>query len=514
MAAVTTIDAVLPTTVETAATGDVAAILDAAVSAAPGAPAVRDALSGWTYAELDAASTAFAAALVRAGVRPGDRVAMRSRNRKELPAVLFGTWRAGAVLVPLSPHLTAVGLAGVLADARPAALVAPAADADTDAPPPAGCAAVPVEAADPAGDTTTELPPRPAAADIALLIYTSGSTAAPKGVVEPHAAVGFAARAIAARLRYRADDVVLVGSPMSFDYGLYQVLLSALAGAELVLANADVPIGMLRTLRATQATVLPIVPSTGRMLVKLARRGAPPEHVRMFTNTGAALTAADIADLRAAFPRAVVVAMYGITECKRVTIADPDIDRERPGSVGTALPGTTVQILDETGEPLGPDALGEIAAVGPHVMAGYRGAPELTAQRFDRDPATGAARLRTGDYGHLDADGHLYFHGRRDDQFKRRGVRMSVLEIEAAARGLPGVRAAAALPPAGAYDLELAVVTDAAPETVLGGLAELLEPAKVPVRCHVLPSLPLTANGKTDSKLLRTLVQPGTGESA
>ncbi|MDB1089337.1 AMP-binding protein [Streptomyces sp. ACA25] len=500
--------AVTPAPVTTA--GSVTAVLDDAVRATPHAPAVRDATGAWTYAELDTAARSVTHSLIRAGVRPGDRVALHSRNRRELPAVLFGAARAGAALVPLSPHLPPAGLSSVLADAVPAALLAPA--DGRSALPTVDCPVISLEDAV-SGPAQGSGPDAASPDGTALLIYTSGSTAAPKGVVCPHRAVDFAARAIAARLDYRADDVILVGSPMSFDYGLYQILLSALAGAELVLTDADDPIGMLRTLRASRATVVPIVPSTARMLVRLARRGEPPRHVRMFTNTGAALTAADIEALRTTFPCSAVVSMYGITECKRVTVAGPDADRERPGTVGTALPGTTVRILDEAGRPVGPGEPGRIVVSGPHVMSGYRGAPELTAERFDRDPESGEPRLHTGDYGHLDADGHLYFHGRRDDQFKRRGVRTSAIEIETAAAGVAGVRAAAALPPEGEYDLELAVVTDRSADAVLAGLRELLEPGKVPARCHLVEDLPLTPNGKTDKKRLRELVQPETGSA-
>ncbi|WP_091447899.1 class I adenylate-forming enzyme family protein [Actinokineospora iranica] len=482
--------------------GGVAGILDYAARRAPDASAVRDATGAWTYADLRSAARAVARSLAAAGVRPGDRVALCSRNRRELAAVVFGVLRAGAVLVPLSPHLPPAALAAVVADAEPAALVAPAA-----ARPDVLCPVLSLEEAV-AGDGP-DAPAEIAGADTAMLIYTSGSTAAPKGVVCPHSAVEFAAAAIAARLSYRDTDVVLVGSPMSFDYGLYQVLLAALAGAELVLADADDPIGMLKTLRETRATVLPTVPSTARMLAKLARRGAVPHHVRMFTNTGAALTAADIAELRAVFPHAAIVAMYGITECKRVTIAEPDIDRRKPGSVGTALPGTEIRVLGDDGEPVAAGEVGEITVLGPHVMAGYRGAPELTAQRYDTDPATGARRLRTGDYGHLDADGHLYFHGRRDDQFKRRGVRASLVEVEAAAARVDGVTAAAALPPEGEWDLDLVVVSDRDGDAVLADLAALLEPAKVPARCHRIDEFPLTANGKTDKKRLRALLRTG-----
>lgn len=481
-----------------------AAILDDAAGRAPQASAVRDGAGAWTYAELHTAARAVAKSLADAGVRKGDRVVLCSRNRRELPAVVFGVLRAGAVLVPLSPHLPPAALAAVVADAEPAALVAPA-DGKPDVP----CQVLSIE--DVVVGAGADEPVAVEPDDIAMLIYTSGSTSAPKGVICPHSAVEFAARAIHARLSYQDTDVVLVGSPMSFDYGLYQVLLSVLAGAELVLADADDPIGMLKIMRVVRATVLPTVPSTARMLAKLARRGEAPGHVRMFTNTGAALTAADIAELRAVFPNAAIVAMYGITECKRVTIAEPDVDRRKPGSVGTALPGTEVRILGDDGEPVPAGTVGEIVVRGPHVMAGYRGAPELTAQRYDTDWATGARRLRTGDYGHLDADGHLYFHGRRDDQFKRRGVRASLIEIESAAARVDGVTASAALPPEGDDDLEIVVVSERDGDAVLADLAGLLEPAKVPVKCHILDALPLTANGKTDKKRLRVLLQPGTG---
>ncbi|WP_323375480.1 class I adenylate-forming enzyme family protein [Streptomyces alkaliterrae] len=490
--------------------GHVAAMLADAVRRTPTAPAVRDAERDWNYAELDAAANAVRDALRRSGVRPGDRVALRSRNRCEVAAALFGTLRAGAALVPLSPQLPPTGLVSVLADAEPAVLLAPAKELPEL--PEVPCPVTTLEdAVTPGASEAPDAPADPTAT--ALLVYTSGSTSAPKGVVCPHSAVDFAARAINRRLGYRTSDVVLVGSPFSFDYGLYQLLLSVLAGAELVLADAEDPVGMLKLVRRTRATVLPIVPSTARMLARLARRGEPVDHVRMFTNTGAALTASDVQGLRDAFPGCSVVLMYGITECKRVTIAEPDVDLTRPGSSGTALDGTVVRIVDEAGREVPAGVVGEITVTGPHVMAGYRGAPELTAQRYDEDPYGGGRRLRTGDYGTLDADGHLYFHGRRDDQFKRRGVRASLIEVEAAAARVPGVRAVAVLPPEDDRDLTLFFTGDRDPHEVLDEMAGLLEPAKVPADCHRLPELPLTGNGKTDKKRLREMPRPTTGSA-
>jgi len=212
---------------------------------------------------------------------------------------------------------------------------------------------------------------------------------------------------------------------------------------------------LISTIHERGVTVIPVVPSLAELLVRLAARHPAVLPVRLFTNTGAALTAPMIASLRARFPHASVVPMFGITECKRVSIAEYDGDLLRPGAVGRPLDGTELLITGDDGRPLAAGQVGEIVVRGPHVMSGYWRAPQLTAQRFRRDPVTGVMSLHTGDYGRLDADGYLYFEGRRDDMFKRSGLRVSALEIEAAACDVPGVRAAAVLPPAGTRDAVL-----------------------------------------------------------
>ncbi|MEV6975740.1 AMP-binding protein [Kitasatospora sp. NPDC093806] len=489
--------------------GLVVDLLDATAAARPAAPAVRDADGVWSYAELARASRTVADWLRGpGGVGPGDRVVLRLGNRREFVALYYGVLRAGAVAVPLNPEMKAFVLRGVLADAAPAVVVLDPSEPEPVRAAVAACGARPAAPAEvladrPAMDAGPERIPVDA---IAQLIYTSGSTSAPKGVVCTHRQVVFAARAIARRLGYRPDDVVLAALPLSFDYGLYQLLLAALAGAELVLADAAAPVRVLSVLREARATVVPVVPSLAEMLCRLAARGAPPEHVRLFTNTGAALAGPTMDALRSGFPGSAVVAMYGITECKRVTIAEPDADRDRPGSVGRALDGTTVEVLDGRGRALPPGEVGEIVVGGPHVMAGYWNAPELTARRYRPDPRTGRIRLHTGDHGRLDAEGHLYFAGRLDDQFKRRGVRMGTPEIEAAALDVPGVRAAAALPPRNGLDLRLVVTGEEGltERRVIEGLEQRLEPAKVPASCRILARLPLTPNGKIDRKALDT----------
>ncbi|MFI6183799.1 AMP-binding protein [Nonomuraea sp. NPDC051191] len=485
-------------------------LLDDAEAANPDGIAVRDAKGRWSYRQVAELSHAVAAWLADAGVEPGDRIIVRLPNVREVVPLLYGASRRGAVFVPLNPGMKAYHLRSVLEDSAPKLVIGDgeAMRAITD---------LPVYEIDDLWQKVRTLADQGRSAesaqvraqDVAVLMYTSGSTAAPKAVVCPHAQVTFAASAINAMLGYGPDDVVFCRSPMSFDYGLYQIFLSALGNAELVLAGDGPDLTVLRRIQECGATVVPVVPSLGSMLATLGRRApGAASAVRMVTSTGAALPAATIDGLRECFPGTRVVRMYGVTECKRVTIMEPELDRERPDSVGRALPGTRVLILGEDGTPCPPGTTGEIVVIGPNVMAGYWRAPTLTARTY-RPDGSGGTRLHTGDYGHLDEDGYLYFEGRRDDTFKRRGTRMSTTEIEAAALDIPGVRAAAALPPHGRHDLALLVEGDLEPHIVLRELVERLESAKVPALCRVLPALPLTLNGKNERTKLARLLEEG-----
>lgn len=466
-------------------------LLDDAVADSAGRTAVRDTSGAWTYGELAAWSHAVTVWLQDRGVEPGDRVVVQLPTTRELVATFFGASRAGAVFVPLNPAMKEFHRKSVIRNAEPRLVI----DAEFWH-----------EVAELKGrrPVTADVGPD----DIAVLIYTSGSTAEPKGVIGPHAQVTFASRAIQAELGYRKDDVVFCRFPMSWDYGLYKVLLSTLGRSEIVLAGAESDLVLLKRMREVNATIVPVVPSLASMIATLASRDnaeAPP--VRMVTNTGAALPASTIDKLRQAFPGVRVVRQFGQTECKRISVMPPDRDGDLPDSVGRPLPGTLVRIVDASGRDLPTGEIGEIVVTGPHVMPGYWRAPELTARTFRPDPETGALTLHTGDYGRLDADGYLYFEGRRDDMFKRKGIRMSTLEIEAAAMDIPGVRAAAALPPTDARDLALCVETDLSPHEVLRELTKRLEPQKVPAICHVVEDFPLTAHGKNAAKELALLVE-------
>ncbi|AXE81815.1 AMP-binding protein [Streptomyces atratus] len=490
--------------------GTVHSLIDDAAADSPERPCLTDSFGQVTYDRMAALSHGFATWLTRQGADRGDRLLVQLPSRRELVAMVYGASRAGVILVPLNPAMKKYHLRSVIEDAQPSLMIG-------DGPGTAvldGLAEVPVhdlaaiwpevEAAA-REDASPSVDVRPD--ETAFLVYTSGSTAAPKAVICPHAQVTFASRAIQQVLRYGPDDVVFCRFPISWDYGLYKVLLTALGRSELVLDGGESDLVLLRRMRETGATVVPIVPSLAAMIGTMARRDreAPPP-VRMFTNTGAALPAHAVTALRDAFPGVQVVRQFGQTECKRITIMPPDEEHLRPLSVGLPLPGTSVLILGADGEPVPAGETGEIVAVGPHVMPGYWRRPELTARTFRRDPETGSLRLHTGDYGRLDQDGYLYFEGRRDDMFKRKGIRMSTVEIEAAAMDIPGVRTAAALPPTESRDLVIFAETELAPHTVLKELAERLESAKVPAQCRVLAELPLSLHGKNARQALVEMI--------
>ncbi|MFC4015589.1 class I adenylate-forming enzyme family protein [Nonomuraea purpurea] len=465
-------------------------LLDLTGRRTPDAVAVRDEEGAWTYAELLAHSRACARWLRRRGALAGDRVLVAAVPDRRVVAVLFACSRLGAVFVPVGGAPGSRQWAHYVEDSEPV-LILTMRDLDT-------CQAEWEYDHDELLD-----PPQPD--DTALLLYTSGSTALAKAVVCPHAQVVFAMLAIAERLGYRADDVVFCRLPFSFDYGLYQVFLCVNAGAELVLAPPGSDLTLLSSIRRRGATVVPVVPHLAAMLLRLGARDRSPTRVRLFTNTGETLPPMTVKALRDRFSGAKVQLMFGITECKRVAIMDADGDLDRPGALGRPLRGTRVRVVDATGVEVPPGEPGEIVVCGPHVMAGYWRDPALSAKVFATDPVTGERALRTGDLGHLDDEGYLYFHGRRDQIFKRHGVRMSAVEIEAAAREVSGVSEAAVVPPADGHDAVLFVVASVTATEVLRRLGEHLDPARVPGVCRVVDRLPRTVSGKLDRAELARL---------
>ena len=489
-----------------------------------------------SYAELSQRAIRMAGGLWAAGVRPRDRVAIFLENSIEAVVAVFGVLKAGATFSLINPSTKAEKLAFTLRDERPAALIA-AGDALHGAVAASALQLVPIQLVVWVGATRHGVPPAgtvwqdfdtlaahigdapadPCASeeDLSTIIYTSGSTGKPKGVMSTHANVVFAATSISTYLGITAEDRIFCALPLSFDYGLYQLIMSVRAGATLVLERGFVfPVRALEIMRRERVTGFPGVPTMFAMLLSLKDLSAfDLSSLRFVTNTAAALPVSHIAALRATLPHVMLFSMYGLTECKRVSYLPPgELDR-RPGSVGIAIPGTRVDVVDDNGNSLPRGQVGELVVRGPHVMRGYWERPEETARRFRQDRKTGERVLYTGDLFRLDLDGFLYFVGRRDDMLKTRGEKVSPKEIEDVLTAMDGVLEAAALgvPDPMLGDAVCVFVVPKPGATVTASAirsycAAHLEDFMLPKHIQVVESLPRGGSGKIDKEQLRMCV--------
>jgi amino acid adenylation domain-containing protein len=464
-----------------------------------------------TYAQLDAAVDTLAARLHALGIERGDRVAVLLPNGVEAAIAIYGALRAGAAFVPLNPTIKADKLAYVLNDCEATAIVtddalAPLGEqASADAP----SMRHTLRAQQAADAPTTSA--GPISVDLAAIVYTSGSTGRPKGVTLTHANMTFAAGSIVEYLGMCADDRILCVVPLSFDYGLYQLLMCVRVGATLILERGFAfPGRVLQLLEQERITGLPAVPTIFQVLsAALGDRAPELPHLRFLTNTAAALAPATIEGLRAAFPHARLYSMYGLTECKRVSYLPPEQLDARPDSVGIPIPGTEVWIEDDAGSRLPPGEVGELIVRGAHVMQGYWNDPAATAERLRPGRWSWERVLATGDLFRQDDEGFLYFVGRRDDILKSRGEKVAPKEVEAVLLQADGVRMAAVV---GAADrlLGQAIVAyvvphdgaELAPTALRRHCAAHLEDYMVPARIELRESLPTTPNGKVDRRTL------------
>jgi amino acid adenylation domain-containing protein len=486
----------------------------------------------YPYEALVDAALRFASTLQDNGVTRGDRVAVYLENSWPAVVAIYGTLLAGGVLTVINPQTKTEKLAYMLADSEARALVSERSlaptflDALRQAP---NVACVLCSGGLPDGSlagvrsflgfdealATAEPHPAPHRVipiDLAALIYTSGSTGAPKGVMLTHQNMVFAAGSIAEYLRLDASDRIVDVLPLAFDYGLYQLLMTVLLGATLVVERSFVyPVPVLKRVIEHDVTVFPIVPTIGATLLSLNRSGGWTfPSVRRVTNTAAALPAEFIPRLATVFPNALIFAMYGLTECKRVSYLEPERVLEKPTSVGKAIPGTEVFLLSPNGEPVRSGEPGVLHVRGPHVMLGYWKQPELTAAMLKPGRLPGERVLCTHDIFTMDADGDLYFVGRTDDIIKTRGEKVSPIEVENVLHRLPGVREAAVV---GVPDEILGeairafiVLDDGASLTeqqVKRECMTRLESFMVPRDVRFVTELPQTATAKVSRRLLR-----------
>ena len=473
----------------------------------PGKTALVAGAARRSYADLARGAAAFAGELRRRGLERGERVVVFLHNSPETVIAVFGTLLAGGVFSVVNPGTKADKLAYILNHCSARILVteprlAPVArEASTRAR--ADVLSAPFSFPDaPLGS------PAGIDLDVAMIVYTSGSTGFPKGVTMTHANIVAAATSITTYLQSRTDDVVLSVLPLAFDYGLYQALMCAKVGATLVLEKSTFPAVLLEKLRAERVTGFPLVPTLAAVLLQMRQLqpGMFP-HLRYLTNTAAALPRAHIERLRELFPSARLYSMYGLTECKRCTYLPPEELERRPESVGIAIPGTEAYVVDEEGRRVAPGVTGELVIRGAHVMKGYWNDDLATARALRPGPHPWERVLHTGDLFRTDEEGWLYFVARRDDIIKTRGEKVSPKEVENVLYELPQVREAAVIGvPDPILGCAVKAIVAADPglteRDILRHCAARLEDFMVPTRVEFRPQLPKSENGKIARKEL------------
>lgn len=480
----------------------------------------------YTFEQLLNVSLQMAASLQARGVRRGDRVAIQLENSWIAAASIYGTLLAGGVFVLINPQTKAEKLEFLLRDCSARVLVTDLplqpiflAAIDRLAEPPAVlCSGLPskTKQAEPLESTLATTSPIIAHSttiplDLAALIYTSGSTGTPKGVMQTHQSMLFTIGSLIEYLRLTENERICCVLPLSFDYGLYQLLMAIALGACLVLERSFTFLGQLmRHMTDEHVTVFPGVPTIFATLLAAHRR-APlcfPSITRV-TNTTADLPDAFVTEMRTIFPNALIYKMYGLTECKRVSYLEPELLDSKPGSVGKPIPGTEAYLLTSDGKPAPPGTTGILYVRGPHVMAGYWNRPDLTEQTLKPGILPGERVLCTHDLFRMDEDGYLYFIGRTDDIIKTRGEKVSPTEVENALHRIPGVREAAVI---GVPSQHLGqavcayVVLDPSSHLTIQSIrtesSKFLESYMVPNEVIFCDHLPRSLNGKVDRRTL------------
>ncbi|MFE2308514.1 amino acid adenylation domain-containing protein [Streptomyces sp. NPDC059411] len=477
------------------------------VAATPDATAVSDGDTSLTYRELDARAERLAHGLLARGVTPGDRVGICLERTTELVVAMIGALKAGAAYVPTDPAYPADRLAHTAQDAGLALVITRA----PEYPAGAGTAVTPDELA------TAPAHPLPAAGspdDPAYVIYTSGSTGRPKGVVVPHRNVVALIDATREEYGLGPDDTWTFFHSGAFDFSVWEIWGCLLTGGRLVVVPYLVsrePEAFRDLLLRDRVTVLSQTPSAFSQLLETDHAPLP---VRLVVFGGEPLDARMLLRWFDAHPESGcrMVNMFGITETT-VHVTAQTVTRELAlagsRSVGPALPGWHLYVIDARGRLVPPGVTGEICVGGAGVALGYLGQPELTAARFTSDPYADGRRYHSGDLGRLRPDGTLEHLGRIDSQVKIRGFRIELDEIRSVLLEDPDVRAAAVIvrrddpdDPASARLDAYVVPADLDTTGVRKRAAGVLPGYMLPSTVTALDTLPLTTNGKLDAARL------------
>jgi amino acid adenylation domain-containing protein len=500
---------------------DVVRMFEEQAAKASVAVAVACGETRWTYAELNRAAMDVARRLLAAGGTPGEMIVGIAMERSpEMIAAVLGIAMAGGACLPLDPRYPWARLSSIIAHARPFALIAHGAYADlADAP----SALIPAESITPDAPDAGPRPPEIHPDSAVYILFTSGSTGAPKGVVMPHRAL---ANLVAWQNGHPAGTpgaVTLQFAPLSFDVSFQEIFATLCSGGILQLVGEAGRRDMRTMLQlldraGVEQIFMPYV-ALQQLAEAAGMLGIMPRKLRAVRSSGEQLRVTGaIRRLCAANPGVILENQYGPTETHVVTSfpmsGDPAAFPMLP-PIGSAIDGAEVHVLDAKLRPVPAGAQGEIYVGGACLADGYLGRPDLTDERFVAHPSGAAAgRLyRTGDLGVVMADGQIAYLGRADKQVKVRGFRVEPGEVEHAIIGLaaryPGIRDAAVVArTAQGGEAFLAAFIVGAPESVtpaeiMRELRAALPDYMVPSHVERLDSLPRTPSGKRDDEALR-----------
>jgi amino acid adenylation domain-containing protein len=489
-----------------------ASLIDAVVAAEPEHLAVKGTDATLTYGELSARADQVAKRLRELGVTPGDLVGLCLGRSTSLIVGALAIFRAGGAYVAIDPSYPDERLQWILGDSAPVALVT-----DTATAPRLGDAAPTVVlfeggVVDPDAEGAgagTELPPRPAPSDLSYVVYTSGSTGQPKGAMIEHAGllnlVEWHQRAFDLGPEDRCTQIASPG----FDAAVWEIWPALAAGATIFVVPEALrtdPIGLRDWLLREGITVTFLPTAVAETTIGLSW---PKEtSLRYLLTGGDALTRRPSADLDFA-----VVNNYGLSEAAVVAtsgVVAPD--EQGAPSIGRAIDGVDVRVVDEGLESVLAGEPGELVIGGVSVGRGYLNQPELTAERFVTDPR-GERLYRTGDRVRVTEAGEIEFLGRLDDQLSIRGFRVEAGEVAAALNSHPAIEASVAVAAGdSSAERQLVAYVVAAGEQPDAGeiskfLADSLPEYMVPSKYVWLNEMPVTEHGKVDRK---ALPDPGT----
>lgn len=471
----------------------------------PDAPALTDdqfgVLSNKGFDALVALATA---TLQAAGVGPGDVVAVKLPNRVELVVALFAAWRLGAAVTPVNPALTDDDVSFQVSDARAVVVIA-----GTDE----GAGNVPVLTVDELlSDSVGPRHPLPEPVDdsLALLVFTSGSTSKPKGCELTHANLNAMTASMIAALRLTKDDHSLLILPLFHVNGIVVSVLSPLlAGGQSTIAGRFTPQTFFDYVQDRRPTYFSAVPAIYTMLTALPDEVAPDTSSLRFAACGAApMPPATIAAFEERYGVGIIEG-YGLSEGTCASTSNPLDGLRKPGTVGVALPGQTVAIMDSDGNLLTDGSPGEVVIKGPNVMRGYLNRPEETAQALQH------GWLHTGDVGTLDEDGYLTLRDRIKDLIIRGGENIMPKQIEHAIYELPVVLETAVVgrphPVLGEVPVAFVSLREPSaltPDDIATFLNDKLARFKQPADIYIVDEVPKNPVGKIDKPRLRRELTP------